>query len=662
MIWQEWAEGIRAAWRPPEILRPSEWAQRNRVIRVGAIKGAWDNRNNPPLVGVMDLCVHRAVRELWVMKGVQVGASQGLRNVLGCWAEGDPDPTLIVLPSEEDGRRIFRKDILPLFAETEVLRGLGTGYKRDAKLGAISLANGFHLTLGYSGSPSSLASDPYRRVILDEPDKYNQTNANEAPPEDLARVRTTTYGERRLIVGMCTPTSRLGVIFREYDRCPTKLFYYCPCPKCGTFQRLLFERLKWTKPDAGLTPEQAASRVKRAGAAGTWYECAAVGCGHKIREPDRPSILWRGYWGTEDGKWKLWTDGSREEREWPGDDRVGVHFPSIYSLFVKWHELAAEFVAAGDDVGKQKAFRTQRLAEVWELQVAHSHKDVFQRKCRVPWPDKVVPPWASRIILVADTQKDHFWFVIRAWGWNFRSRRIHHGRVTSFEELAQLADATLWRYEGELGERYAPLPVYMSGIDSGIGKAGLDGSRTDEVYRWCEADPIRRKPLKGEADSLTPIRLRKHTYTPPGLGRNPYVVWLHLFSKTYFNDLLESAIGLKVHEVDADTGELLTGEDAPDTWELNRVEDPEYDQHLASMHKVADRKRELWLPRSAGARFDYRACEYMQFAMAHGPAMCGALPTADVLAAAHAARSAPPRKPATDRPDWMPQRPEGWTK
>jgi hypothetical protein len=164
---------------------------------------------------------------------------------------------------------------------------------------------------------------------------------------------------------------------------------------------------------------------------------------------------------------------------------------------------------------------------------------------------------------------------------------------------------------------------------------GLDGSRTDEVYRWCNRDPVRLFPLKGESEPKDSVlRLRRVVYQPPDAKRTPYVVWLHLVDSGHFNDLLASAIEAKLPVVDPTTGEVTDQE--VDQWELNDFNDEEYNRHNANVHKVRIRKRgkavERWVEKTAGARHDYRDCEKYQQAMAHGPAHCAGLPSAEAIA------------------------------
>jgi hypothetical protein len=125
-----------SAWTPPQDLRPSQFAEQFRVLtrRQSSRPGPWRNDNAPPLAVIMDLCVRRTVRELWIRKAAQLGVSEAIRNVIMYIAVREPDPLLLVLPNEQVGRKIVRKRLIPLFEDTECLAELATESARDKKL------------------------------------------------------------------------------------------------------------------------------------------------------------------------------------------------------------------------------------------------------------------------------------------------------------------------------------------------------------------------------------------------------------------------------------------------------------------------------------------------------------------------------------------------
>jgi phage terminase large subunit GpA-like protein len=664
----------RRALMPPERTDASTWATRHRRLsrrQSPRRPGPWRDENQPILRGIMQICARRSVREIWIKKSGQLGVSEAIRNEIGRRADQDPLPLMLVLPNQIKGREIIRTRIIPLFEDTERLRALMTGRRLDMKLTAITLLNGFDLRLAWSGSATSLASDPIAVVILDEVDKFEQLAGREADPVDLARTRLRTLEKqkRSLLVALSTPTTDDGPIAVGYDDCPAgaRLFYFVPCPHCGTFQRLVFDRLKFEKFTELIEPSARANAIKHANAA--WFECENPRCAElhpagngRFDESHKRQMLLAGYWGTTDGSWKLFFDG-REEGTFPTSERIGVHAPALYDIAITWASIAAEFVAADGRAEKLQHFYNSTLAETWKITVSGpATSSVFEALCRpnletgfTPPPAKIIPIWASRLLMTVDTQKDHFYFVIRAWGPRFRSQRIHHGKVVSFADLEELFYRAYFPYEGG---KYAPMRCYRLGIDSGGGTEDeqLDANRTEQVYRWCLTDPLYRLPLKGSKPIEPRIRWRQATYTPPNQKSSPFDVRLWLWDGTYFRDLLDSYINTRMPVIDRESGEVLPDQFLSQ-WALNDDPDPDYCHQLSNVSKTRRRKGrsyvETWTRKTAGARKDYHDCEAEQIMMAHGPGDCLALLTPEEMIIA-SRRPAAPASGGITMPDGRP--------
>lgn len=652
-----WDAEERQAWTVPEKLTASQWAEKYRVLsrRQTNKPGLWSDLNQPTLRGFMDLCCRPGIREIWVKKYNQGGWSEACRNVIGERAHLRPCPVQLILASKEKGREIVRKRILPLFRDTPVLAELATGRRADEKQTAITLLNSFELALAYASVPGSIASDPQALVILDEVDRYDYRGM-QADPIAEARFRTRTWGDRGLLIAISTPSVPEGPIAVGYEKCPVKLFYYAPCPHCGTFQRLVRDNLRWeirtpaeiaagADPPRDLTAVEKSQRVSVHGSA--WMLCADhdrcaarhPAGGGRILHQHKRQILPRGYWGTEDGSWKIWFDRSRGEEGGPLDaNRVGIQVSAFYDVNTPFADVAAELIAADNQPHALKDVFNLTLGEEFHLRVSATTIRVMDEKCRpdpprrVLLPAKVVPRWASRLLLSIDTQKDHFYYVVRAWGFNYRSARVDHGRVSTFEELDALQFDARWPYEDQV---FPPLSVFLAGIDTGAGAAGLeDASRTDQVYQWCNRRPTFRVPLKGANKPFEQhIAWRDVTYQDPHRRREPYRVRLHFVDPLYWADLLDDYMAGTISIVDPATGEAAEAE----RWMLNEYLDPDYNRQMTNVHKTQVKRGSgyvmLWRPKHVGDRHDYWDCERYNLALAHGPGRCGTLPTPEQLAA-----------------------------
>jgi phage terminase large subunit GpA-like protein len=137
-----WTPNMRQAFRPPETMLPSEWAERYRTLTRGqsARAGPWRNDQAPYLRAFMDLPVKRGVVQVNIQKCAQAGGSETLWNLIGYMAHLDPDPIGLALPDRDKGRRIVRSRILPLFRYTPVLRALATERIYDVQTEQIMLS------------------------------------------------------------------------------------------------------------------------------------------------------------------------------------------------------------------------------------------------------------------------------------------------------------------------------------------------------------------------------------------------------------------------------------------------------------------------------------------------------------------------------------------
>ena len=595
-----WSLAERDAWRPPERIKPSVWAERNRVLPRGQSPrpGPWRNANAPYLRGIMDLPAAQGVSEINIMKAAQVGGSEAIRNTLGCWCATDPEPIGIALPDREKGRKIVGNRIIPMFTGTPCLSVLMGDAAKDTQSSQIKLVNGVILHLMWAGSASSMASDPMCRAVCDEVDKFRDWAGQDADPVSLVRKRLRTYEDRAIQVNISTPTTRYGKICQLFEASTVKLFFFVPCPHCGTFQRMTFPQVKWVKPEAEYDRKALAAEIEKCRSA--WYECAH--CEKRIDEDDKAVMVAAGRWKTEDGN----VQDAEAVGRWPNGTRIGMQISALYCSWVSWSQVAAEFLRSVGDVTALFDFRTGTLGEPFEDQVERVTVDVFAGKCSPgALPEGIIPRWAVRLIATVDTQHDHFYCVVRAWGSEMRSHRVWHGQLETFADLDDLCLTRLWDVEYAT---FSPMRCDLVLIDSGGTKLkGDEASRTSEVYRWALPRKVKVRPIKGAS------RPRGGVFIWPGKGfmddgqssrKNKQLrVWQ--LDTHHFNDELQSLI------LDDDTSR----------WELNGRCDDDYNAHMSAVHKIAMRRgnqvKETWVPVTAGARHDYRDCEVYQIAAAY---------------------------------------------
>lgn len=615
-----WDADEQSAWRPPERITPSQWAERYRILTRGDsdITGPYRNDNAPYLRGMMDLACADGVTQINIMKCAQAGVSEAMRNLIGYWAHLDPDPVGLGLPDRSKGRKIVKNRYLPLFYQTPVLRELFVSPAREGQLEQIRLVNGFLLHLMWSGSATSTASDPMRRVINDEVDKMASWAGDEPSPVGRTWKRLRTYGDRKCQVNISTPTTSSGEIFRLFGGSTVKLYFYVPCPHCGHWQRLVFPQLKGWDRFKTLGKIERAAMVRQEKA--VWYECIA--CGRHIRDEEKSPMIRRGRWTTEGGyvvdyHGKRHADAESVER-WPDGTSIGMQLSALYCLWESWIEIVCEFIRAEGDIAATYNFKTETLGEPFEFQVSRATPGIFEAKSKdSTLPPGIVPAWAWMVIMTIDTQQDHFYFVIRAWGAGMKSQRIAHGRAMTFDDLDRLAFKTPLPVEGG---KFSPMLPATVLIDSGgTHDEQEESSRTMQVYQWVIPRQSVVHAIKGASRPgpglFWPMRDPIGTSGDPAYTRRRAPLSLRrawLVDTHQANDLLAKMIVQGTESEDQAAGE---------TWLLNSQNDEEYNRHMAALHKTACRHGtrvvETWQPVQSGARHDYRDCEAYQIVGAY---------------------------------------------
>lgn len=468
-----WTEAERQSWKRPERITVSQWADQCRYLNpvTSAEPGRWKTDRTPYLKGVMDAFTDPQVEEITVMAASQVGKTEGMFNMLGYLIDQDPGPTLVVLPRENDAKSVSYNRILPMLNGSPVLRDrmpvnsddiTKLEYRMDRMI----------LFFAGSNSPADLASRPIRYLFLDEIDKYPKFSGREADPIKLATERQKTFWNKKT-VKVSTPTTRDGYVFREFEKSDQRRFFI-PCPHCGAYQILVFGQIKWPEE------ERSAERIKNERLA--WYECEH--CKKKIKDYQKAQMLSLGKWVPKgcdiDEKGEVWGDIVESKHR-------GFWINSLYSPWLTWSDIACEFIKSKDFIELLMNFVNSWLAEVWEEKIEETTVDKV-RSLACEYSQGFVPDDAVVLTAGVDVQKDHFYYVIRAWGYEEQSWLVRCGSLEYWEDLVEVLFKTDYQ-KISTGET---LPVYMTCVDSGY--------RTDEVYQFCRQWHDRAKAIKGQEE------------------------------------------------------------------------------------------------------------------------------------------------------------------
>ena len=599
----------------------------------GADPGRFSFDLTPYLRAPLDAAVCGDFDEIVCMKAARVGWTEGVGlNAMAYWIDQDPGHVLYVWPKKEKAQRSMKRRIKPMLQNTPKLQEHQTDNKRDLGNNNITLRN-MVIDNASAQSPGDMTSDTYRFCIFEEPDEYLEFSGEQGDPIKLGKVRMWTYRDRGCTINGGKPITRGGHTYRAWKNCPIKLRYFVPCPHCGHYQTLNFDNVR--KPETktgeweGMTRKEIAEVVQIRDLA--WYRCEAL-CGEDILERHKMRMIQSGVWASVDA---VVTQQDVEEAIpsgyrvdnwngilWKGIENVetrqiGFHISTLYSPWKRWSEVIAEFYRCIGNVAELQEFHCSWLGEPFHDERARVTSDEMEVKMQ-DGPAGVVPDWATAVLCTADTQKDHFYYVVRAWGRDFRSQLIQHGIVYSFEELRAVGLNRVWNVGLTLQHDH-PVTIRTArlGVDAGgaMIDEDTDQSKTHEVYQFALSDKNFIIPMRGHGGRQQMERgwqWSSITYTPR--HGQPYKVGYLRFSMNQ-KDVLASRIKNKKDDPEH-----------PAYWGLNDAVDHDYLAQMKSEHKILIRKgsqREWrWEPITIGAANHYWDCEVEQIVLADYLQVC----------------------------------------
>ncbi|MEH7122100.1 phage terminase large subunit family protein [Bacillus sp. JJ1773] len=547
--------------KPPENLFVSEWAEKHRVLdsRSSAIPGRWNNAITPYLNDIMNEFNNIETEEITFVKPTQVGGTEALHNMLGYVVMQDPSPVMIVYPTDALAESVSENRIQPMF---NVSKGLKDKFKKLESSRLELQCDGMFISLNGANSPSSLASKPIRFLFLDEIDKYPGASKKEADPIKLAKERTKTFPNKK-IFQTSTPTLKTGHIWKAKENADLVKHYKVPCPHCGDYIELLFKQIKWpNKKDLSY-----ADRAEFAN-----YVCQECGC--IITDQQKSQMLLYGRWEVVE-----------QRTQFPR--KVAYWMNTLYSPFVRFSEIAKEFLTTKDDPEAFQNFVNSWLAEPWEDTKLKTNADLVLER-QTEHEAFEVPDWAVMLTGGVDVQETSLYWTIRAWGPYLTSQNIAHGQALSFREIEKVMNA---EYEKRNGDT---LMVNLCGVDS--------GDQTDDVYDFCADNSEWAIPVKGVGGGYSHFKISTINKT----GSRAYGTRLLLVDGGKYKDMIASR---------------MAKPNGQGSWMVYKGCDKEYAEQVTAEHKVnskgaGGKVTQVWVPKTSHADNHYLDCEVYALAAA----------------------------------------------
>lgn len=507
----------------------------------------------------MDELLNYETEEIIFCKCTQVGGTEALQNMIGYIIQQDPSPSMIVYPTDLLARSISKNRLEPMIKACRTLKKL---YRELDSTDLELQFDGMYLTLAGSNSPASLASKAIKYLMLDEVDKYPGASRKESDPISLARERTKTFQNRKIYM-TSTPTIRTGQIWKALETADIERHFFVPCPHCGEYIELKFKQIKWPDEE-GMTAEDRADMAA--------YICQECGCA--IEDHHKEQMLRRGAWKTV-----------RESRR--THKKVGYWINTLYSPFVRFSEIAKEFMDSKDDPEKLQNFVNSWLAEPWEDTHLKTTADLVRDR-QTDIPEFTIPSYAQFITGGVDVQESSLYWTIRAWGPYITSQNIAHGQALSFQEIENIMNLN---YEREDGEQ---MVVSLCLIDSGY--------EADSTYDFCVTNQDWALPCKGSSGPM-----------------------LSHYKISKINKVDSKAYGLSLILIDGDKykdmiAARMKKENGRGSWMVYDGIDDDYADQVTAEHKVnkksGSKTIQTWVPKRSHIDNHYLDAEV--YAMAAG--------------------------------------------
>lgn len=447
-----------AAQRPdadPETAVPSEWCRNNLWFNEASYRGPFKTFGAEYVIEPLNLFADRTVSDVVLAWGSQTHKTGTIMGGAAWAIANDPSGVLWVMPSATLAKTFSKQRWQKMLLASKPFDGMiptGAGRHDFASLNQI-FRGGAVVNFTGSNSPASLSSNPCRRVILDEVDKFDEGGRGEADAVNLAEQRTKDQPDPQRWK-TSTPTLYSGLIWQEMLKGDMRRCFL-PCPSCSKLVVLVFSKqytvldsvgceayLDWDK-EAKINAEWDLDRVERS----AHYICPH--CGFHILDSHKPEMLKRHEW--------------RPTKSAPPSFR-SYHLPSMYSTSQQCSagKLAVKFLESKKSLLGLQGFINGDLAEPYMAQDTN--------RIRIEIVTDAVDSSAGVTLMTVDCQAKSplFWYVVR--NWNLERAETYTVSAGSCDTEQELEDI----------QRAHNIKSACIMLDSGF------GAKSDaEVYRMC---------------------------------------------------------------------------------------------------------------------------------------------------------------------------------
>jgi phage terminase large subunit GpA-like protein len=455
---------VVARYAPPPLLTVSGFADQEIVVTTGPLAGThWQTDYAPYQRGILDAFHETGVQTVVVMGSAQWGKTACAVNVVAYHIAHDPCTILVVEPTVDPMAKDFARNRLePIIAASRILGELVSKKRAKDSSNTILTKNfrGGSIAIGGANSAASLAARSTRLLVLDEIDRYPPELPGEGNTIAIALKRTTSYGRRRRVLMLSSPTLRDAPIHAWFQRGDQRRFYV-PCPACRVAFAYAWSQVKWIDDDPTTTR----------------LHCPH--CDHALDDVERLAVLAKGAWVAD----------HPERRD---KSIISFHLWECYSPLSSLAAIVTGFLQARaaqkrGDRSEMHTWQNTTLGEPIEPDQGEGVEPNALLMRREPCDAEIdVPAGACCLTMGIDVQDDRLEVLVIGWGPGEEAWAIDRQTLpgdTSQPAPWQMLDVLL-----DQPYRHASGPslhIQAACIDSG-------GHRTTMVYDYAERKAARR--------------------------------------------------------------------------------------------------------------------------------------------------------------------------
>lgn len=408
---------VESSWRafvkPPPLLKPWEWAELHVDIgKISPIPGMFRADTAPWIKEPLEKFADNRIRRIVVRCAAQTGKTTFSMICVNYQLANDPGPAQWIMAAADEAKTFVNTRLKDFLSSCKPVAEMMPKKRTDNKTLEINFPGAPLLVTG-ANSTSKLQGNPKRYIFPDEVRNW--------PKGALQTVlkRTDQYWNAREVL-TSTGDAEGDDMDREF-MAGDQRHYYMPCPHCGQEWHMEFKQLKWdenesTRPGGEWDYDELAKTIR--------YECPACKVGIQDNFEVRKKMAIAGKWVPHNTK--------------APSDRVSYTWPALIAPLRPWKRIVQEFLMAKEalDMGAHepmKTWVTETMGQSWREDM------LFSDDVKVDESFKMGGVWEKEVFrfLTVDVQKDHYWYVVRAWSKVGESMLISCGRLNSESDIEE---------------------------------------------------------------------------------------------------------------------------------------------------------------------------------------------------------------------------------